>query len=207
MRFAVAALCLTIAQDALAGGVGLLLTGGAHTEKVFFYDSFDNETDKPYPELSDYVQYQSTQTLPNYGGGLEFVIGDKDNKVTGSAKFYLLNDAPQIDPATKTTSVPATEVVANVRETSRPTGMGMIGMNFGIVGSPDKFLVGAVVHVGSGFLTVDHTEFLAIDAGPFASYRVGRRVSLVGDVTYLGRFRKGWSNSANLTLGARYMFD
>jgi hypothetical protein len=205
-RIVVAALSLLLTAPAYAGGLGVLATGGAHTERVYFYSNADPDGN-PYSDIDDYDQYQITQRLANVGGGLNLVLGDRDDRIIGDCRFYWLMDSPQTDPADADTSVPASNIVASYRDKARHLGMGMVGLSWGIVGDPAKFQLGAVGHVGAAFLTVDHTEFLAFDIGPAVTYRVARQVQVFGDFVYQGRHRKGFTHSGNLTVGARYMFD
>jgi hypothetical protein len=205
-RILVAALSLLLTAPAYAGGLGVLATGGAHTERVYFYSNTDSEGNA-YSDIDDYDQYEITQRLANVGGGLNLVLGDRDDRIIGDCRFYWLMDAPQINPVDSDTSVPADNIVASYRDKARHVGMGMVGLSWGIVGDPSKFQLGAVGHVGAAFLTVDHTEFLAFDIGPAVTYRVARQVQLFGDVVYQARHRKGFTHSGNVTVGARYMFD
>ena len=105
MRFAAAAFALTLAAPAQAGGVGLLLNGGAHSENVYFYSS-QNADGVEYSNLNDYEQFQLVEYIPNYGGGVELLLGDRDQRILGSFRVYYNQDAPQADPAGITTSVP-----------------------------------------------------------------------------------------------------
>jgi hypothetical protein len=208
MRIVVpAVLGLMASTPAFAGGVGLALTGGAHTEQVYLYSDHTENGDVEFEDINDYEQFQMSQTLPHYGGGLEFILGDRDDKIVGVTRLYYLRDAPQLDPAQVTEQVNPDFVVANVRDEARHIGYGMVGLSWGIIGDPSGFMFNAVGHVGSAFLTVDHTEHLALDIGPGVTYKVARQVVLFGDVAYQARFRKEWSHSANVFVGARYMFD
>lgn len=206
MRLVVSAASLLLASPAFAGGIGILASGGVHTEKVYFYSDVDPDGNA-YRDIADYDQYQLVQTLPNTGLGLNLVLGDRDDKIVGDCRFYWLMDSPQQDPAAKTQLVDPEHVVAAYRETSHHAGLGMVGLSWGILGSPSKFMLGAVGHVGSAFITPDHTEFLAFDIGPGVTYRAARQVQIFADVSYQARFRKVFTHSGNVFVGARYMFD
>jgi hypothetical protein len=206
MRRTLTALTLFVAGPAQAGGIGILATGGAHTERVYFYSNADDEGN-PYSDIDDYDQYQLTQTLPSAGAGLNLILGDRDDRIVGDCRFYWLMDSPQTDPATLTQSVEPETVVAAFREKPRHLGLGMVGLSWGIIGDPANFQLNAVGHVGSAFITLDHTEFLAFDIGPGVSLRATRQVQLFADVLYQGRFRKGFTHSVNGFVGARYLFD
>ncbi|MFT4623565.1 MAG: hypothetical protein ACI8PZ_002221 [Myxococcota bacterium] len=209
MRTLVPILGLLLAPSAHAGGFGLLLNGGAHTEKVYYYSShlYGQGEPVPFESPGDYEQYEMVQTLSNIGGGLELILGDRDDRVVGTFRFFYQQDGAQLNPADATTEIQKVHVVANVRETPRHVGIGMVGIDWGFVGDPSKFMFGATGHVGSGFLTTDHTEFLTWDIGPMVSYKLSRAVQMHADVVYQGRFRKGYSHGATGYLGIRYMFD
>lgn len=210
MRFAVAALALLLSLPAQAGGVGLILTGGAHTEQMWYHSNLISRDGGEGVEVSnprDFEKYELVQTLPHAGAGLEVLLGDRDDRITGVFRFYYMQDAPQVDPAAVTTLVPAANVIAAYRDKPRHVGIGLVGLNFGILGQPDGFQAGIATHVGSGFLTSDHTEFFLADVGPMVTYKFTRQMFAFGEVAYQMRFRKGWSNGLNATAGVRYMFD
>jgi hypothetical protein len=196
MRLALALTTLAVSSPAFAGGFGIFGVGGVHTDTVYFYDA-----------ANDLAQYRQNQTLPNYGGGMEFVLGDRDDKITGIFRGYFLQDAPQQDPAKRTESVAADDVVANVREEPRNIGAGSFGIQWGFLGSPDKLMATAITAVGSGFLTDDHTEFMMLQVGGGATYRLNRNLQVYGDIEYTARMRKQVSHGANGYVGVRYLFD
>ena len=204
MRFALPLASLFFATNAFAGGTGIVLTGGAHTETVAFYSNSDDAG--LIEDWKDYPQYKMVQTLPNMGGGIEFILGDRDDRFIGVFRGYYLQDAAQQDPRDSGV-VPADQVVGEYRSTPRNLGLAQIGINYGFLGNTDGFLFGATAHVGSGFLTSDHTEFLTADAGITASYRLNRQMIAFAEAVYTVRVRKGFSNGANGYLGLRYMFD
>ena len=208
MRRVLTAAALFLSSPALAGGLGVIATGGAHTEKVYFYSKVDPDGVE-YENLDDYDQFKSTQTLPNFGAGLNLVLGDRDDRIVGDCRFFWNIDSAQQDPATKTDLVqnPAENLVSVHRDKPRHTGIGLVGLSWGILGNPANFQFGAVGHVGSGFVTSDHTEFLVFDIGPGVSYRVARQLQIFGDVVYMARFRKKFTHSVNGYAGVRYMFD
>lgn len=206
MRPVVIAASLMFAGPAFAGGIGILATGGAHSETVYFY-SDQSPDGAAYSDINDYDQYQIAQTLPSAGLGIDLALGDRDDKIIGDCRFYWMMDSPQKDPAALTQLVDPEHVVAAWREKPRHLGLGMVGLSWGIVGDPSKFTFGAVGHVGSAFVTFDHTEFLAFDIGPGVTLRAARQVQLFADVVYQGRYHKGITHSVNAFVGARYMFD
>ena len=211
MRFAVAALALSLAVPAHAGGLGVLGTAGVHTETVYYHtdhaylDGAEIELDDP----ALYPNYDMQQTLSNMGAGFELVLGDRDDRFLGTFRWYYLVDAPQQDPATATTEpgVKSAHVIASYRDTPRQIGMGMVGLSWGFIDLGDTMRLGVSAHVGSGFLTNDHTEFLAVDVAPMFTWRMSRTMQMFVDTPYQMRFRKGASHSFNLFAGVRYMFD
>src|SRR4051812_37118151 len=82
MRMVVMAASLLTASPAFAGGFGLLATGGAHTEPLYYYKSTDSNGN-PLKSINDYEQRQLTETLPNLGLGVNLVLGDRDDKIVG----------------------------------------------------------------------------------------------------------------------------
>lgn len=204
-----------------AGGLGLFGTAGGHTEPHWYYSSaalgpsgsvLMTEAAGTQPlQLDDpdeYEQFELNQFLANYGGGAELILGDRDSKISGGFRFFFLGDAPQKaakDSASVT--IPTATIVEAPREEIKPLGMGMVALNFGVVGDPGGLLFGGTVHAGSGFLTTDHTEFLMLEAGPHLTYGVTPELRLAGDLVYTMRFRKGYSHGANAYVGAVWLFD
>ena len=135
MRAIVALLALFTITEAQAGGIGLVLNGGMHTEPVYYYSTHDYNTQSgnpiPFESSDEYQQYETTQLLGHTGAGLEFVLGDRDDRVIGTFRVYYMQDAAQNDP-TETASIEPEHVVANIRDINRGVGMGMVGISWGI---------------------------------------------------------------------------
>ena len=195
MRLAMSILGLFLSTNAFAGGVGLLTTGGMYSETVYFYDS-----------SKEFQQYQQPQTIGTYGTGVEAVIGDRDDKIMGVARFYWLQETPQQDPSTSTSLVDAEDVVANWREDARNVGIFTVGLQ-GTYWRKNKLSLNATVMLGSGFLTTDNSEFFLAEAGAGVSYRITRAVDAHLDVQYALRNRKGLLHGVNTYAGIRYLFD
>ncbi|MBT3217797.1 MAG: hypothetical protein HN348_01790 [Proteobacteria bacterium] len=208
MRFAATLIAslFFFTSSAFAGGFGLMMHGGTHSERVYFYSDHDAAGDK-LANFRDYEQYQLVQSLLNGGGGIELILGDRDDKITGVFRGYYLIDQAQKDPADFTELVDPSYVVSTHRETARHSGVAQIGLNWGIFGKPKGFQFGAVAHVGSGFMTSDHTEFLTADIGLTINYRFIRQMQFFTDVVYQMRWRKGASHGATMFTGVRYLFD
>jgi len=206
MRLFVMAASLLTASPAFAGGIGVLVTGGAHGEPLYYYDNTD-KNGQPYKSPTDYEQKSLIETIPNLGLGLNMVLGDRDDKILGDCQFYWMQDSPQTSAEDAGGAVPkGHQIVDSFRDTPRNVGVGAIGLSWTILGE-DKFRFNAVGHMGSAFVTLDHSEYLTLDLGPGVSYRVTRQVQLFGDVAYMARYRKTLTHSVNAYLGARYMFD
>ena len=211
---AILAMGATVAPQAHAGGISLIGFGGTHTDKTYFYSNADPDTfedDEPviFDDYNDYEQYSITQTIPQAGFGGEVVLGDRDDLITGSVRLLYQQDFAQTDPAELTTSVPTDFVVSAHRDKARHIGIGLIGLNFGLVEfASDRFRVEAVGLVGSGFITLDHTEFFTAGVGPGIVYKAGRQVHVFGEMMYMARFQqRGWQHQGNINLGVRYYFD
>ena len=198
------ALLLPLTQDALAGGIGLMATGGVHTETLYYYESVDAQGNAiPDPDL--FEQFADPQVLPNFGFGGEFLLGDRDDRIFGVSRLFYLQDGPQRDP-TADARDPSAVVVAR-RETARHVGVGTIGLSWGILGNPNKFQFGAATHIGAAFLTNDYTDYLMLQAGPMFTYRPNRQVMVFGEALYTARFRFEVEHAPTVNAGIRYFFD
>ncbi|MCO4743850.1 MAG: hypothetical protein KC912_03615 [Proteobacteria bacterium] len=187
---------LAFTSPALAGGLGVLGTFGVHNEPVYFYDSSNN-----------LAQYKLSETIANYGTGIELVLGDRDDRILGTLRGYWVQDSAQRDPASITQTVNPSNVVSAFRDTPRNVGMASVGLQWGIIGSPDLFQFNAVGGLGSGFLTNDHTEFLFLEGGVGAHYQFARSMQVFGNVMYTMRWRKGAQHGPIAYAGVRYLFD
>ncbi len=217
---------LLTASPALAGGVGLLVGGGARTEQVYYYSDAAIPAGGTNPVMiSDqdlWPQYQ-LETLIGQGiGGAEVVLGDRDDKIMGIFRFYYQGELPEPDPKTMDLgelddAVPDTvNVHARTRQVMQHNGVASVGLSWGVFGSPDTWQVGFGGQLGSGFLSTNATTptgettsptFLQANLGPTATYKVARQVQLFGDLTYQLRYHKTVDHGANLMVGARYLFD
>ena len=195
MRFAMTILGILLSSNAFAGGIGLLGTGGMYSESVYFYDS-----------SQEFQQYKQTQTIGTYGTGLEFSLGDRDDKIMGLARFFWIQETPQVDPAERTGLVDPEDVVANIRDKTRNVGMFSVGLQW-TYWEKNKTRLNVNATFGSGFLTTDHSEFFFAEAGAGTSYRISRDVDFHIEVQYALRNRKGLKHGVNTYTGIRYLFD
>jgi hypothetical protein len=205
---------LMVAAPAYAGGLGIIGTVGARQDEVAFYSSADTETfggdGDPivYDDINDYERFSITQNRPFWGGGLELLLGDRDDMIQGSFRFYYQQDSPQLDPASLTSLVDPDYVVAAYQEDPRHVGVGVIGLNIGLVEvASDRLRIGAAAHIGAGFVTLDHTEYFLGSVGPEVTYKAARQVHIFADIVYQGRVRQVVTHSGGMYVGARYFFD
>lgn len=175
-----------------AGGIGILTTAGTHADRVYSYN-YDEETEE-YNQVAPETQFNT-----NLGTGIELVLGDKDNKITGAFRAYYQSDSGMEDPEKGDTF--------NIRKKARPVGVINAGLQFGFLGSPDKIQMTAVANLGSGFLTTDFTEYILAEAGVGGTWMFARHMQLAGSVTGGMRYRKRFYSTATGYLGVRYLFD
>ena len=197
--FSVTLLCALTAWSgpAAAGGIGLVGTTGFHSARLYYYDA-------------DGKQYLNSQVLPNNGGGLELVLGDKDDKLLGVARGFYLLDASVHDPADPLVADP----IYVLPEGPMHLGVATVGLHWGVLGDPTAFQAHLAAHVGAGVLTVDsgtgegaNLEFLLGEIGAGVQYHFEKNVQIYADVAFAARFRKDISLGGTGYLGVRYMFD
>ncbi len=207
--FASTALFLASATPALAGGVGVELLMGGHTETISYYDA--NST-----------QFNENQLRPTAGVAFQAILGDRDYELLGLMRVAFFNDAgPNIDV------VPPDSYVAYTDEEGKElapvvpftdtdddgnadaTSLGVIsaGLQWGVFGDPTGFQFNVLTMLGAGILTSASTEFLLLEVGPGAHYAFSDEVQIYGQVLYHLRYRKGLSQGTAASVGVRYFFD
>lgn len=203
------ATALFASAPAQAGGIGVIANGGMHQERFYAYDL--SETDR--------VQntYIYNQMRPNYGFGLQGVLGDRDDNFVGTAKFWFQSDAAQTDEGVKqnaestddnTTAGQAEgELVYTYRQDPKPMGLATAGVQWRLWGEPLGFQLSAISNIGASFMTPDSTEFLLAELGPGAHYTMNKRIQVHAEVLYQVRYRKGFRHGASGNVGVRYLFD
>ena len=195
-RIAPAVLALTASAPAFAGGIGIVGGGGVRTQPVYWYlDGDQNEL------------YKQNQKLGEVGTGLEFSLGDRDERFLGFFRAYWWREFAEQDPSLFVTDVSSDQVIAAWRDAPRDVGMFTLGMSVGVIGQPKTVMGTIVADVGSGFLTVDHTEFLQAEVGPGITWMADRGVQVYGNAAYAVRWRKGFMNGISGYAGVRYLFD
>jgi hypothetical protein len=176
---------------ALAGGVGLVATAGMHGDRVYSYDVDVNGV----PTQAD----PENQLNPNYGAGLEIVLGDKDLKVAGVFRGYYLQDAPEQEPK----NAP----VFNIRDTPRDLGLITAGLQWGILGDPGMLQLTVVGTIGAGVFTEDMDGYVTAEAGVGGTWMAARRVQVAASITGGARYHKRFFPATNAYAGVRYLFD
>jgi len=182
---------LAVSTPAEAGGFGIVTAAGGHVDRVYSY-KYDEEK-------AEYDQFIESQFNANVGTGLEFVLGDKDNKIIGVFRGYYLSDSPQKTPGSGDTYA--------IRETGRSVGMMDAGLSFGFLGDPSNIQMTANAYLGSGFLTTDYTPFIFAEAGVGATWMAARHIQVVASVAGGSRYRRSFFPTTSGYLGVRYLFD
>ena len=175
-----------------AGAIGLQTSAGLHQDRAYFYSQSGD-------------QGLDNQTRPNYGIGLETLLGDKDEKVQGVLKLSLVQDAPLKEPDTGDTDnalFPAAH-----EEGARSVGVLGLGIQWGVLGDPSGTQMTVTSVVGSGFLTTDNTEFVLLEAGVGGTHSLTETLQLAGTLAATMRYRKGASFGPSAYIGVRYLFD
>lgn len=182
---------LLASSPAHAGGIGVTMMGGLHSDRVYSY-TYNEDT-------AQYDQFIENQMNPNYGAGFEFILGDKDNKISGMFRAFPMFDAPLADPEKGDTFA--------IRKVARAIGMMDAGLQFGFLGDPGQIQMTAVGSLGSGFLTTDYTPFIQVQAGVGGTWMAARHVQVAAAITGGARYRRTFYPITSLTLGVRYLFD
>ncbi len=191
LRLFAALLLLASPASALAGGVGLVGTAGAHGDRVYSYtEDVNGVATQETPE---------DQFNPNFGTGLEIILGDKDLKVAGVFRGYYLQDAPQQTPSSGT--------IWNVRRVPRDLGMVSAGLQWGVLGDPGALQLTVVANMGAAVFTDDLAGYVTADAGGGGTWMASRHLQVAASVTGGARYHKRFFPAANAYLGVRYLFD
>lgn len=181
-------------SPAFAGGVGLVTTGGIHATRAYYY------------KLSG-EQGIDQQIRPNGGIGLEGILGDRDERIQGLMRLYVLSDAPVTDPDIGDLSADQVVYPAASEQGATTKGLMSVGVQFGVYGDPDGFQIVVDGLLGSCFITDDSLQFLQVDVGPGVTWNATQALQLYGTVAATGRYRKGLSMGGNAYVGVRYLFD
>jgi len=188
----------TLATPAVAGGLGLIGTSGLHQTRLFYYDV-------------DGDQYRNLQVRPNNGGGIEVVLGDKDDKLLGLARGFFMVDAAPETPTDPSGDPPITVAVP---EGPLYVGLTTVGVHWGVLGDPTRFQAHIASNLGAAIVTLDSTtgeganlEYVLGEVGVGAHYHFARKFQVYADAVFALRYRKSFSPGGSGYLGVRYMFD
>jgi hypothetical protein len=180
---------------AYAGGFGLLGAGGLHEGRAYYY-------------RDDGEQGVDVQHRPNFSLGGEVLLGDREDRVNGMARIYFLGDMPlntpdlsQEDKSHEYTFPPDAE------QPIRKVGVMTIGAQWGLYGDPTDTQLILTTMVGSGFATLDKSEFLVFEPAVGVSKMLGDNFQLAANLAFTGRYRKRFYVGENVYVGLRYMFD
>jgi hypothetical protein len=186
-------LLLSATPTAHAGGLGLISQFGTHQERAYYYSTGSGE------------QAVDSQTRTNYGTGLEGLLGDRDDKIQG-----LLRMSWSADSAAK---APDTDGAANVeypavdKQGTRHVGTLALGIQWGVLGDPSEMQLVINSLIGSGFITVDNTEYMLLETGVGGTYNFTSEIQAVANLDLIARHRKRFTFGPAINLGIRYMFD
>jgi hypothetical protein len=175
-----------------AGGIGILATGGVHTDRAYYYNA-------------EGQQGIDKQTLPQMGAGLEGLLGDRDDKILGVLRLYWLRDTPPENPDTQGVK----NAIHPDYDSLEPHDIGVaeIGVQWGLLGDPDGLQLVLTTLVGTGFITTDSTEFALGDAGVGGTWALADALQIYANVALNVRHRKILSYGPAGYAGVRYLFD
>jgi len=195
------------ASNAEAGGIGIIGTAGTHQDRFYAYDLDDNP-------------YRISAQRPDYGVGLQAVLGDRDDFWVGTARVWMQQDAPQSDAGVQAKAteegwkkvtdadVPVENTLTYAfRDTPRNIGAASAGVQWRLWGEPLGFQLSLITNVGAGFLTTDSTEYLFTQIGPGVHYTLNDRIQVNAEVAYEMRYRKSFYHGSTFNLGVRYLID
>ena len=177
---------------ARAGGLGIVATGGMHTDRAYYYNA-------------EGQQGIDNQTQPQAGIGIEGLLGDRDDKILGIMRVYWLRDSPPNTPDTQGVEDPTYPDYESLDP--RDVGVAEIGIQWGLLGAPAGLQLTLTTLVGTGFITSDSTEFFLGDVGIGGTYGVAEAIQLYANVGMNIRHRKIVSYGPAAYAGVRYLFD
>ncbi|MEC8192723.1 MAG: hypothetical protein VX944_04370 [Myxococcota bacterium] len=194
IQYTVAACALMASTQASAGAIGLTGSAGLQQQRAYYYGP--GETSNAGID---------SQMRPNYGIGLEAIVGDKDEKVQGILRLGFLQDSPTLEPDTG--GVAGAVYPAAHLEDPRNVGTLGLGVQWGVLGDPSGTQLTISSVVGTGFITTDNTEFLLVEAGVGGTHNLTSTLQATATLMASMRHRKHMSFGPNLYAGFRYLFD
>jgi hypothetical protein len=177
---------------ARAGGLGIVATGGMHTDRAYYYNA-------------EGEQGIDNQNLPQAGIGIEGLLGDRDDKILGVMRVYWLREAPPNTPDTQGVE----DAVHPDYESLDPRDIGVaeIGIQWGLLGDPRGLQLALTTLLGSGFITTDNTQFFLADVGIGGTFAATDSIQVYANVAMNFRHRKIVSYGPAAFAGVRYLFD
>ena len=173
------------APSAEAGGLGIDILGGTHTEKVYFFDA--NST-----------KFLENQQRPTWGVGIQAILGDRDDALIGIMKFGYINDLPGHsavsppeegfsgdNPTQVTGRLDCEDDSAADLCGPRPVGTVSAGLQWRIWGDPMGLQVSLLPSVGAGVITKDSTEYIQLEFGPGVHYAFSKQLQALLRSGYL----------------------
>lgn len=182
------------ASPAYAGGIGILGTGGIHTDKAYYYDAAGD-------------QGVDSQIRPNGGIGIEAVLGASDDRILGTMRFYFSSDAPEAVPDIGDLDPDDVTMPPYEGQPWSRTGIMMVGVQWGVLGDPESLQMVVNSSVGTCFATKDSTEYILGEVGPGVTWNMTDKVQLTGSLNGMARYRKGFSFGGTAYAGVRFLFD
>ncbi len=181
--------------DAQAGGIGLVLGGGAHTDRAYYY-------------REDGEQGVDVQTQPNLAVGGELLLGDKDDRVQGIVRLSLMQDQPVEKPDTSGEE-PGHSYTYPDYDSLGPRNIGvvLVGAQWGVLGDPTRteFVINSLL--GSGIATLDKTEFLLLQPSVGATHMLADHLQVAGNLAFDARYRKNFYLGGSANVSLRYLID
>lgn len=194
-----------VPAPAIAGGIGIDLLGGTHTEKVYFFDA-------------EATKFSEVQQAPTWGVGFQTILGDRDDTLIGIMKFGYINDAAASSAVTTPDDFEGdiSQVTARLdcedEFAGNPCGPRALatisaGLQWRVWGDPMGLQVSVLPSVGAGIVTTDSTEYIQLEFGPGVHYAISKELQVHAEVAYQVRYRKVFSQGATMTTGVRWLFD
>lgn len=200
---------------ALAGGVGLNIIGGTHSESVYVFDAQD-------------TKFEITQQQPAYGLGLQVLLGDRDDDLQGVMKFSWIANSPANHEGVQTPDgfdAPEGGYQMSGRfacddngnpqdflESHQACGTTNVatasaGLQWRIWGDSDEMMATFTPSIGAGVMTADSAEYLQVELAPGFHYAISDELHLQTEIAVQLRYRKSGSFGVTSYTGFRYMFD
>lgn len=194
LQITLAACAAFASSSAHAGALGLTGSAGIHQQRAYYYAPGETRN-----------AGVDSQMRPNYGVGLEAIVGDKDEKVQGILRIGFLQEEPTTEPDTGNIDN-AVYPPAHL-EDPRQVGTLGLGVQWGVLGDPSGTQMTITSVVGTGFITTDNTEFLLVEAGVGGTHNLTPTLQATATIMASMRHRKHMSFGPNMYAGLRYMFD